>query len=172
MILWLYGCAATPPAPVSDKSIPAPEYATRTPAPPVVVVPGTPLAELLSYASSLQGVAYHPGGSTPQQGFDCSGFVQHVYGRWGVPLPHNAEEMARTLPPVKQTDPHPGDLVFFNTLGHAYSHVGIYLGRDEFVHAPSRRSETVMVSNMQDSYWRKRLDGVRRPSISSAQSAK
>ena len=173
VVLLLSGCAGTPhePAPVTDKSIPPSEYTTRAPS-PAAATPGTPLAELLSYATSLRGAAYHSGGTTPQQGFDCSGFVQHVYGRWGVSLPHNADEMARGLPPIKPADPRPGYLVFFNTLGHPHSHVGIYLGKDEFIHAPSSRSETVMVSNMQDSYWRKRLDGVRRPMIASAQTAK
>ncbi|HTT07320.1 MAG TPA: NlpC/P60 family protein [Gammaproteobacteria bacterium] len=172
VVMLLSGCAGTPqaPAPVVDLNAP-PGYAPHPP-PPLPAPPSTPLAELLSYATSLRGVSYHPGGTSPQQGFDCSGFVRHVYGRWGVSLPHNADEMARSLPPILPADPRPGDLVFFNTLGRAHSHVGIYLGKDEFIHAPSSRSETVMVSSLQDSYWRKRLDGVRRPSIAPAQTAK
>ncbi len=172
VFLLLCGCAATPPAPVTDKSIPPSEYSTQAPLPPAAPTPGTSLVELLAYAESLRGAAYHPGGTTPQQGFDCSGFVQHVYGRWGVSLPHNADEMARGLPAVNPMNPQPGDLVFFNTLGRAHSHVGIYLGKNEFIHAPSRSSETVMVSSLQDGYWRKRLDGVRRPVIAWAQTAK
>lgn len=125
-------------------------------------MPTQGLEPLLQYANSLQGVPYRYGGSSPQAGFDCSGFVVHVFARSGVLLPRVSEEMARQLPVLKAEALARGDLVFFNTNGQAYSHVGIYLGEQRFIHAASSRSGRVMVSSMADAYWRPRFDGARR----------
>jgi cell wall-associated NlpC family hydrolase len=118
---------------------------------------------LIEYALSLQGTPYRWGKESPDEGFDCSGFVQHVYGRHGIMLPRTARQMASAFPPVPKYDVRSGDLVFFNTRGPKYSHVGIYINHGKFIHAPNRRIGRVLVSSMNNGYWRKRFVGVRRP---------
>lgn len=118
---------------------------------------------LLRYALSLQGVPYRWGGTSPVKGFDCSGFVQHVFRRYGVGLPRRARDMAAFVPKIPRSARIPGDLLFFNTTREPFSHVGIYLGRDAFVHASSSRTGYVMVSDLRKPYWRQRLRAVGRP---------
>lgn len=120
-------------------------------------------SDTLSYALSLKGTRYRYGGTSPREGFDCSGFVRHVFGHFGVDLPRSAREMAAALPKIDINERRPGDLLFFNTNGRPYSHVGIYIGDGRFVHATSTAGRTVKVSNLEETYWRKRLVGVRRP---------
>lgn len=121
-------------------------------------------SELVQYALSLQGIPYRYGKESPEEGFDCSGFVKHVYGRYGIALPRSANAMASVLPPISPYELRPGDLVFFNTSGKTYSHVGIFVNDDKFIHAPSQRTGRVLVSNLTNSYWQKRFVGARRPS--------
>lgn len=118
---------------------------------------------MVGYALSLQGTPYHYGKSSPEEGFDCSGFVKHVYGRQGIALPRTVQGMAQSLTEVPKSDLHSGDLVFFNTDGKPFSHVGIYISNDDFIHAPSRRTGKVMVSNLKDRYWGNRFSCARRP---------
>jgi cell wall-associated NlpC family hydrolase len=102
------------------------------------------------------------GGETPEGGLDCSGLVRHVFQQvTGVTLPRTSKELARVGKPVARGDLKPGDLVFFNTRHFAFSHVGIYLGDDRFIHAPSRGSE-VEIAELNNNYWRKHFDGARR----------
>lgn len=119
-------------------------------------------ADLTLQALSLLGIRYEYGGSTPESGMDCSGLVRHVFKEaWGASLPRTSEEISFTGKPVDNTDLQPGDLVFFNTLKRAFSHVGIYLGDKKFIHAPSPGGR-VRIESMNVSYWRKRFDGARR----------
>jgi cell wall-associated NlpC family hydrolase len=127
---------------------------------PEIKLTAQPVSE---YALSLQGIPYHYGKDSPAQGFDCSGFVKHVYAQYGVFLPRTAPEMARSLPQIPTNNLHSGDLVFFNTNGIPFSHVGIYVDNDNFVHAPSRRTGKVLVSSLKNPYWRRRFIGARRP---------
>ncbi|MGH8583739.1 MAG: C40 family peptidase [Gammaproteobacteria bacterium] len=120
---------------------------------------------VIAYALSLNGSRYRYGGTSPSAGFDCSGFVQHVYGRHGVALPRDAHAMADSLPDVRRDAAQPGDLVFFKISRQAYSHVGIYLGGRRFIHATSRRTGDVRVSSLDLPYWRTRLAGIRRPAV-------
>ncbi len=118
--------------------------------------------DVISYARSLIGTPYHYGGDSPRTGFDCSGFVRHVfYHEHGVTLPHNTMELARVGKSVGNSDLRPGDLVFYNTQSESYSHVGIYLGNERFIHAP-RTGKYVEIVDMRMDYWRKRYDGARR----------
>ncbi len=118
--------------------------------------------DVTSYAKTLIGTPYRYGGESPSTGFDCSGFVRHVYHHSrGVWLPHRTSDLARVGKPVGASDLRPGDLVFYNTLGPAHSHVGIYLGNDRFIHAPST-GKHVEIVDMSINYWRKRYDGARR----------
>lgn len=108
------------------------------------------------------GVKYRYGGTSPDRGFDCSGLIHYsAQASWGLKLPRRARDMAQVGQKLKVSELVVGDLVFFNTLGHRYSHVGIYLGDGYFVHAPSSRGY-VRVENMSARYWKKRYTGARR----------
>ncbi|MFZ3174929.1 MAG: NlpC/P60 family protein [Thiobacillus sp.] len=123
----------------------------------------TPPEDIPMYAVSLIGSPYRLGGISPETGLDCSGFVGHVFRQTiGIVLPRDSHAISKAAQPLAKTELLPGDLVFFNTLNRAFSHVGIYLGDDRFVHAPSSRSGAVMVSNLNDRYWRERFDGAGR----------
>ncbi|HPU51419.1 MAG TPA: C40 family peptidase [Burkholderiaceae bacterium] len=119
-------------------------------------------AELVLRALSLLGVNYRFGGNSPDTGLDCSGLVRHVFREaMGVVLPRRAEEMSRAGASVDTSQLVPGDLVFFNTLRRTFSHVGIYIGNDQFVHAPSSGGG-VRVEHMSKQYWTQRFNGARR----------
>lgn len=117
---------------------------------------------LIDSGLSLLGIRYRFGGNTPQSGFDCSGFVRHVFSdALGVLLPRTAVEMARVGETIPKNALQPGDLVFFNTLRRSFSHVGIYLGDNKFMHANSRGGG-VRVDDMTGGYWSRRFNGARR----------
>jgi cell wall-associated NlpC family hydrolase len=119
-------------------------------------------AELALGALSLVGVPYRLGGDDPSTGLDCSGLVRYAAAvALGLQLPRRAEDIARAGAEVATTDLGPGDLVFFNTQGRPFSHVGVYLGDGRFVHAPTQRGR-VRIDNMTDPYWWRRIDGGRR----------
>ncbi|MBI3148654.1 MAG: C40 family peptidase [Betaproteobacteria bacterium] len=108
------------------------------------------------------GVNYKFGGNTPDGGLDCSGLVRYVFQQvTGVTLPRTSRELGRVGKKVAISDLMPGDLVFFNTRRFAFSHVGIYLGDNRFIHAPSKGSEVEIVK-LTDAYWRKHFNGARR----------
>lgn len=122
-----------------------------------------PADDIPMYAASLIGSPYRLGGTSPETGVDCSGFVGHVFSQVaGVTLPRDSRAISEAGEPLAKDELRPGDLVFFNTLKRPFSHVGIYLGDDRFVHAASSRTGVVMVSNLNDRYWRSRFDGARR----------
>ena len=130
--------------------------ATETRSPDVI-------QEIPLYALSLIGTPYRYGGSHPETGMDCSGFVSHVYGQVaGIQLPRSSQEISQHGTALEPVDLQPGDLVFFNTLSRAFSHVGVYLGENRFIHASSSQTGAVMVSDMNQPYWSKRFDGARR----------
>jgi cell wall-associated NlpC family hydrolase len=113
-------------------------------------------------ALNMIGVRYRWGGSSPDSGLDCSGFVRYVFqDTLGMALPRRAEEMSRVGEKVRMADLKPGDLVFFNTMRRTFSHVGIYIGGNKFVHSPSTGS-TIRVDDLDDNYWEKRFTGARR----------
>jgi cell wall-associated NlpC family hydrolase len=122
-----------------------------------------PVEDIPMYAVSLVGSPYRLGGTSPDTGLDCSGFVGHVFRQTtGILLPRDSRAISETTQPLAQSELEPGDLVFFNTLNRAFSHVGIYLGDDRFVHATSSRTGAVMVSRLSDRYWHEHFDGARR----------
>ena len=132
-----------------------------------------PGAEIVVRALGLVDVPYRYGGRTPA-GFDCSGFVGYVFSESvGLILPRRAEDIGRAGESLRKGDLAPGDLVFFNTLGRRLSHVGIYVGDGQFVHAPARRGR-VRVDRLEDRYWTarynaaRRIDGVGPPQVASA----
>jgi cell wall-associated NlpC family hydrolase len=113
-------------------------------------------------ALNMIGVRYRWGGNTPDSGLDCSGFVRYVFrDTLGMSLPRSAAEMSRVGEKVSMSNLKPGDLVFFNTMRRTFSHVGIYIGDNKFVHSPSTGS-TIRVDDLDDGYWEKRFNGARR----------
>ena len=121
-------------------------------------------SDLVLSAMNFLGVRYRRGGETAEQGFDCSGFTRHVFeASVGLVLPRRSNEQAKApgLLNVNRDELKPGDLVFFNTLRTAFSHVGIYVGDGKFIHAP-RTGGKVRVEDMRVAYWSKRYDGARR----------
>jgi len=118
--------------------------------------------DILMSAMSLEGIPYKYGGSTPETGFDCSGFVGYVYNQAAsLKLPRTSRGISRVGRNIHRTELQAGDLVFFNTSKRAYSHVGIYIGNNKFIHAP-RKGSSVRVENMHTSYWNNRFNGARR----------
>ncbi|MGQ0443239.1 MAG: C40 family peptidase [Methylophilaceae bacterium] len=118
--------------------------------------------EILMNAMSLTGIQYSYGGKSPETGFDCSGFVRYVFSQAAqLTLPPTARAISQIGKTVKKDELQPGDLVFFNTLKSAFSHVGIYIGNNNFIHAP-RAGGTVRVENMQTDYWAHRYNGAQR----------
>lgn len=118
--------------------------------------------EVLLSATSLEGTKYKYGGASPETGFDCSGFVSYVYQRAAnVDLPRTTRGISRVGVSIDRHELQIGDLVFFNTLRSAFSHVGIYVGEGKFIHAP-RKGSSVRVESMQTGYWQKRFNGAKR----------
>ena len=122
----------------------------------------TPGAAVQS-ALSLLNTSYRFGGTTPQSGFDCSGFVAYVMGLHAVSLPRSAAEQYAVGAPVTRNRLKPGDLIFFTTTGPGPTHVGIVTdaAQAEFVHAPADGSR-VRVDRFDADYWRRRWVGARR----------
>lgn len=119
-------------------------------------------SDLVVNALGFLGVPYKRGGNSVETGFDCSGFVKAMYEQTvGLILPRKAEQQAAATQRIDQADLQPGDLVFFNTMRRAFSHVGIYIGEGKFIHSPKPGAE-VRVENMGVSYWSRRFDGARR----------
>ena len=172
------GCAstgATPrPFPTPHASAPAagaprglPPALPGTPAPPgdPALPAGAGASHALGYgvagtALALRGAPYRNGGNDPA-GFDCSGFVKYVFGQNGISVPRTVTEQFQAGRQVVSPQLEAGDLVFFTTVSPGASHVGIAIGGDEFVHAPSGAGQ-VKVERMSAPYWATRFVGARR----------
>lgn len=127
-------------------------------------------SDLVMTAMNFLGVPYRLGGNSEQSGFDCSGFTRHIFeNSIGLVLPRRADEQATTagLLNIHRAELKPGDLVFFNTMRRTFSHVGIYVGDDKFIHSP-RAGGAVRIEDMSDSYWARRFTGARRADLSVA----
>ena len=121
------------------------------------------IQNLLQYALNQDGVSYHWGGTSPENGFDCSGFVRNVFDHVeGVLLPHSARALSMIGNRIKMTELQPGDLVFFRLIRRTVSHVGIYLGNNRFIHASSILTGGVKISSLTDGYWAKHFALARR----------
>ena len=119
-------------------------------------------SELVVNAMGFLGVPYKRGGNSAETGFDCSGFVRAIYEQSiGLILPRRAEQQAAATQNIEKSELQPGDLVFFNTMRRAFSHVGIYVGDGKFIHSPKPGAQ-VRVESMTVSYWTRRFDGARR----------
>jgi len=119
-------------------------------------------SDLVVNAMGFLGVPYRRGGNSAETGFDCSGFVRAMYQTTiGLVLPRRANEQAAATEKIDKQDLQPGDLVFFNTMKRAFSHVGIYIGEGKFIHSPKPGAQ-VRVESMAQRYWQRRFDGARR----------
>jgi cell wall-associated NlpC family hydrolase len=128
---------------------------------------GDQAAGMMEQAMGLLGVPYRRGGNSESTGFDCSGLVRHLYEKSvGQILPRRAVDQARATEVIDKEELKPGDLVFFNTMRRAFSHVGIYVGDGKFIHAP-RAGKSVNIDDMRSAYWQKRFNGARRVPLSS-----
>lgn len=112
------------------------------------------LARVASTARQMVGAPYKYGGRTPS-GFDCSGLVFYVYGEAGITVPRTAREQLQASHSLALSEAAPGDLLFFKEKGKV-SHVGIYLGGQRFVHAPSS-GKSVVTGSLEDDYYRRHL---------------
>lgn len=146
--------AANPPV--------APPVAPKAPAAAPGHVPAPDGYALSGTALSLRGAPYRDGGDTPT-GFDCSGFVKYVYEQNGVAMPRQVRDQYRIGTKVDRDRLRPGDLVFFSTVAPGASHVGIMIGGDQFVHAPSEKG-VVRVESLSQQYWASRFIGAKRVS--------
>lgn len=119
-------------------------------------------SELALRAMGMIGIRYKYGGTVPENGLDCSGLVRYLFKEvWGTELPRTSEEISRVGERIDTNELQPGDLVFYNTLRRGFSHVGIYLGDNKFIHAPSGGGQ-VRIESMDVNYWQKRFNGARR----------
>lgn len=121
-------------------------------------------SDLVMSAMNFLGVPYRRGGSSEASGFDCSGFTRYVFeNSIGRLLPRRSRDQAASsdLLTISRDDLKPGDLVFFNTMRKAFSHVGIYMGDGKFIHAP-RSGSHIRVDDMREAYWTQRFNGARR----------
>lgn len=155
------------PIPGRGSAPPAVPEAGPTPADPGLLVAdsrgGTAAASgyaISSTALALRGAPYQNGGANPA-GFDCSGFVQYVFEQHGVRMPRDVRRQFGVGDEIDAARLEPGDLVFFTTIAPGASHVGIVVGGDQFVHAPST-SGVVRVESLRAQYWSNRFVGARR----------
>lgn len=155
-----------------EQPAPSQSAAATPPAPPAAAAPelSSPSAEdgdqrmsgLVVAAMGALGLAYRRGGNDYDSGFDCSGFVRALYQQnFNLLLPRRAAEQAAATQSIGRDELKPGDLVFFNTLNRAYSHVGIYVGDHRFIHSP-RTGAVVRIEDMRVNYWNRRFNGARR----------
>lgn len=158
-IALLGGCASAPsPAPRTS----APPPAARTLDDVLDGDPDPRRNELVLVALSQIGAPYRWGGNSPMTGFDCSGLVVYVYQQvLRVVLPRTTFAQARGARSIPTEALRLADLVFYNTLGPAFSHVGLYIGNERFVHAPNA-NDVVRIENMRTGYWVERFNGARR----------
>ncbi|MCM8595867.1 C40 family peptidase [Accumulibacter sp.] len=146
----LAACAGRPPAPVDASRRPADRLASSAQGNDVVI-----------FALSLVDTGYRFGGKNPDAGLDCSGMVSYIYGRAaGLRITGSAADIARRGRPIERESLRPGDLVFFNTRNAGYSHVGIYIGDDRFVHAPSSNGR-VRIDQLGARYFAQRFETAR-----------
>jgi cell wall-associated NlpC family hydrolase len=129
---------------------------------------GATASELVVNAMGFLGVPYKRGGTNSETGFDCSGFVRSIFEQTaGLVLPRSANQQAAASEKIDRSELQPGDLVFFNTMRRAFSHVGIYVGDGNFIHAPKPGAK-VRVESLSLGYWARRFDGARRVPVEAA----
>lgn len=149
----LFTACATPPSPTSHSTAARAPFLIKSQEADNVG------QEILMYTLGLLDIGYRFGGKNPEAGLDCSGLVSYIYFHAiGMKLPHNAARIARLSRPINRDKMRIGDLVFFNTLNRNYSHMGIYIGQGQFVHAP-RSNSTIRIDRLDNRYFAARFNG-------------
>lgn len=152
LLLSLAGCSST--VPITQPPVTARAFENEPEASPAA-------RDVAMYALMLLQTGYRFGGKNPSAGLDCSGLVIYVYQQSaGMSLTGNAASLAQQGREVALNQVRAGDLVFFNTLGRPFSHVGIYLGKGEFIHAPNSRGQ-VRIDRITQRYWAQRFETAR-----------
>jgi len=152
----LFGCSSAPEKPAlsshtnSENKAPAKTYKRST---PLKYSTGD---QIVSIAASLVGSPYKYGGSSPTKGFDCSGLVYYTHRQLDITVPRTTKQQARHRPAKNLASAKPGDILFFRIYGSNVSHVGIYAGNDQFIHAP-KSGKYVSYASINEPYWRQRL---------------
>jgi cell wall-associated NlpC family hydrolase len=144
-------------APAPQEASPALTQSLPTEAPTFAPAADARYGAAVGIAMQYLGIPYKWGGASPSTGFDCSGFTMYVFAQLGVSLPHHAATQYGMGTPVSKSDLQPGDLVFFNGLGH----MGMYIGGGQFIHAP-RTGDVVKISSLSDSWYARTWVGARR----------
>ncbi|WP_269532481.1 C40 family peptidase [Chitinimonas sp. BJYL2] len=160
LLLLLAGCATAPVKPAAGK--PANSAQATRPAPALIAQPASEAGrEVAMYALGLLDVGYQFGGKNPEAGLDCSGMVSFIYrNALGVDLRGSAADIAKRGRTIRRDQMQPGDLVFFNTMNKPFSHVGIYIGDDRFVHAPSTNGR-IRIESLKTRYFAARFEAAR-----------
>ena len=117
--------------------------------------------KIVEYAMTFIGTCYVYGGASPSTGFDCSGFTQYVFKNFGYSLNRSSAAQIKNGTSISKDELRPGDLVFFSRAGYAVGHVGIYVGDNSFIHAPST-GDYVKISSLDEAYYLTRYVGARR----------
>jgi cell wall-associated NlpC family hydrolase len=149
--------AADPPPTAPTAQPPSESGNTATTSPTPGSAPPTRHAHVVPILMRYLGIPYQWGGASPTDGFDCSGLVLYVYAQVGVSLPHNAALQYGFGVPVDRDELEPGDIVFFNNLGHD----GVYIGGGQFIDAP-KTGDVVKIENLNDPWWSTSYVGARR----------
>ena len=157
-LVLLAGCSQIPERPATSS---APNHAS-TPSRNWFALPRDDHAqELVFYALGLLDTGYRFGGKNPEAGLDCSGMVSYIYNRAaGLKVAGSAADIARKGRPIDRRQLRPGDLVFFNTRNAPYSHVGLYIGDERFIHAPSTNGR-VRIDQLNARYYAQRFEAAR-----------
>jgi cell wall-associated NlpC family hydrolase len=156
LVLLLAACGTTHPSKTAHKKTSKPQKIQLS-----NITVSEKNKEIMIYSMSLIGLDYTYGGNNPDMGFDCSGMVNYIYqNALGMTLPRTAAQMAAAGKPISDGQLQPGDLVFFNTTGKSYSHMGIYIGNRQFIHAP-RTNSVIRAESMDNSYFLPRYQGAR-----------
>jgi len=151
-VVLLAACGSAAKAPRIDRGAPAGSI------PRISSAESGKAQDVVMYALGLIDTGYRFGGRNPEAGLDCSGMVSYIYEHSaGLRLPHNAAQIASMTRAVGRDALRPGDLVFFNTLNKPFSHVGIYIGDDRFVHAPSSNG-AVRIDSLSNRYYASRFE--------------
>lgn len=112
--------------------------------------------KLANQARTLINTPYQYGGNSPR-GFDCSGLIQYTYQKLGINIPRTTQAQLKQISPVKLSHIQPGDLIFFRLSGRKVSHVGLYIGDNQMIHAPSGGKRVSYASLDASGYWRSRI---------------
>ena len=149
LVFLLAACGSVPPTPERRPDAPTSAYDSEQ------------RHEVMLFALGLIDTGYRFGGKNPDAGLDCSGMVAYIYDKAvGLKVSGSAADIARKGRQIGRTDLRPGDLVFFNTRNASFSHVGVYIGDDRFVHAPSGNGR-VRIDQMNATYYAQRFEAAR-----------